>query len=722
MSADAILSPGETCWVLERADRLAWLVDGEAYFSAFAEVLDSARQQVLILGWDVHSGFDPGSRTGSGPSGPGDGDAGDRTLRSRLTSLARRRRDLHIHILTWDFAMIYALEREPLPSFQLGWRTHRRVRFELDDTHPVGASHHQKVVVVDDALAFVGGFDLTMRRWDRPEHGLEDERRRDPAGKAYGPFHDVQALVSGPAAARLGELARRRWQEATGETLPSPGAGTRGGGPETDAWPGGLDADHRDVSVGVARTLPELRRRAACREVEALHLEAIRSAQRVIYLENQYFTSHAIGEALAARLDEPDGPEVIFVGPRHQLGWLERSVMGQLRARLLQRLRQADRHGRFLAVYPELPGGDAEHVLNVHSKVMAVDDRFVTMGSANLSNRSMGFDSECNIALEQTEGQEPVTGLRDRLLAEHLDCSPDDVRRAVAGAGGSLRKAIQGLQGGERTLARLPAEDPEAWDVPDPALSAADPERPMAASDLLESLLGERLVNGGRSWMRWLAAAGAVAGLAALWLWGPLAGIEEPEALVAAWQSVRGERLFPAWIVVTYVIGTVLLVPLNLLVLATGAVLGPLAASATAMAGALAGAAVSFGAGRILGRRRVRRLLGRRARKVERRLSRHGTWMVAALRLLPVAPYGLVNAVAGASGLPWRPFMLGSLIGLTPGIVAVTLLGDRLRALITRPGPGTVVTLLVILALTLVGLWLARRRLRRLLGGEGEPS
>ena len=104
-----------------------------------------------------------------------------------------------------------------MPLYALNWKTHSRVRFYMDDKHPVGASQHQKIVVVDDAVAFSGGLDLSKWRWDTPEHRIDDQRSVDPDGKPYPPFHDVQMVVDGAAAAALGQLARERWQRATGE-------------------------------------------------------------------------------------------------------------------------------------------------------------------------------------------------------------------------------------------------------------------------------------------------------------------------------------------------------------------------------------------------------------------------------------------------------------------------------------------------------------------------
>jgi phosphatidylserine/phosphatidylglycerophosphate/cardiolipin synthase-like enzyme len=133
------------------------------------------------------------------------------------------------------------------------------------------------------------------------------------------------------------------------------------------------------------------------REVEALYLDTIASAQRFIYIENQYLSSFSVGKAFAASLEKKDGPEIVIVLPVSS-GWLEETTMGVFRARLLAHLRKADAHGRLRIYYPDVAELDGKG-LNVHSKVMIADGTFVRVGSSNLSNRSMGVDTECDIAL-----------------------------------------------------------------------------------------------------------------------------------------------------------------------------------------------------------------------------------------------------------------------------------------------------------------------------------
>jgi phospholipase D1/2 len=210
-SAKRILVPGQTRWRLERASRAAFLVDGERYFDMLAAALERARYRAILLGWDFHSRVAL-RRNGTPRTLPGE-------LAALLDALARRRRGLRIFVLEWDFAMLYWTEREALRAHRFRARTHRRVRFRFDAECPIGASHHQKLVVVDDALAFAGGLDVTSSRWDTREHAAEEPRRVDPDGQPYAPFHDVQMAVDGAAAKSLGELARERWRRATGQRL-----------------------------------------------------------------------------------------------------------------------------------------------------------------------------------------------------------------------------------------------------------------------------------------------------------------------------------------------------------------------------------------------------------------------------------------------------------------------------------------------------------------------
>ena len=257
----SIFRPGANCWRTARAQRLAVLVDGEEYFNAFAAAAERAERSILILAWDFNSRM----ALRVSPQGQ------SLLLGEFLNSLARRRPRLEVRVLIWDYPMIFGTDREFPPIYGLGWKPHRRVKVRYDNTHPVAACHHQKIAVIDDRVAFCGGIDLTVKRWDTREHRPADPRRTE-AGQAYPPFHDVMMMVDGEAALALGALARERWQLATGRTLPPAAA-------RKDPWPSDLTPLLNDVQIGISRSEPPRADREAVCEIESLYLDMIARAR-----------------------------------------------------------------------------------------------------------------------------------------------------------------------------------------------------------------------------------------------------------------------------------------------------------------------------------------------------------------------------------------------------------------------------------------------------------
>ena len=463
--APEILRSGSNCWRIDRAERFLCVQDAADYFRLVRHAFLHARQTIFILGWDIQSTLDlvPGGASDDGPT----------RLDELLKWVIRRRPQLACHVLTWDYAALYALERDPLARWRLGWQMPKQVRFRFDDRHPIGGSHHQKIIVVDDVLAFCGGVDLTGHRWDTTAHRVEEPARVNAAGTPYEPYHEVQAMVCGPVAASLGTLARRRWQ-ALGESMPPAAPLSLGG-----LWPDAVEPDLTGIDVAIARTFPPSESEPGVRECERLFVDSIAAARQSIYIESQYFTNDALGRALAARLQEPEGPEILVVIPKDCHGWVEQQTMGALRDEVLRLLIANDRWRRLRVVYPAASCARGVPTF-VHSKVMIVDDRFVRIGSANFSRRSMGVDSECDLAIDA--GSDPahcagVRRIRDRLIGEHLGVSADAVRDEV-GRVGSLRVLVDAHAYADRTLCRVdlgaPAEPPS-----EVLKAAADPDEPL---------------------------------------------------------------------------------------------------------------------------------------------------------------------------------------------------------------------------------------------------
>lgn len=705
MTNAEILQPGQNCWRVAHADRAALLVDGEAYFSVLRRAARNAKHSIFIIGWDVDS------RTPFPPNGEDDGLP--RALGKFLDALVEHNPQLHVYVLDWDFAMLYVLDREILPIYNLGWRTHKRLHFHLDDRHPTGGSHHQKIVVLDDALAFVGGLDLTKGRWDTSRHTPGEPHRRTPDGKTYAPFHDAQLMVEGEAAAVLGKLARRRWQRATDSEPQATSVPA-----EACLWPTIVEPEFKDIGIAIARTEPEYQGGEPVREVLQLYLDGIRAAERSVYIENQYFTSPIVGQAIAERLSEADGPEVVIVTRRTGGSWLERNTMEVLRARLIRRLAPKDEHRRLRVYYPE-QAGLGEDCIHLHSKLMIVDDRLLRVGSSNLNNRSMGIDTECDLAIEAQapEVAKSIASIRNRLLAEHLGVEPQKVAQALEHHG-SLIKAIETLQGNDRTLKVLEAKlDPEIDQlVPDGEL--IDPERPVDPQRLVEEMVPEEeLPQAGRHILGIALALLAVAILAVAWRWGPLHQWLDMDTLHALAGEIERSAWTPVWILGIYVAASLAAVPITLVIVATAFVFVPWVTFVYALSGSLLGGGLTFAIGHVLGRRAVRQIAGKRLNALSRRMGEGGVFAVMVLRMLPVAPFTVVNLVAGASHLRIRDFLIGSALGMTPGIIAAAAFSDSLAATLKAPSLGTFALLAAVMAAIGMGAlgirWWLRRHSRK---------
>jgi phospholipase D1/2 len=349
----------------------------------------------------------------------------------------------------------------------------------------------------------------------------------------------------------------------------------------------------------------------------------------------------------------------------------------------------------------------------VHAKLAIVDDRLLRIGSANLANRSMGLDSECDLGIEARDDDTAaaIADVRNDLLAEHLGTTPERVAEELR-TRGSLVAAVDALRGGPRTLDPIEASV-EAWVeelVPDGAIF--DPERPVPPDQLLAQLLPdatgpERL----RRALPWLFGVVAVAALAAAWRWTPLSEWTAPERLAALAAPLRTHAGGPWLAAGAIALAGSALVPITAMTVGAALVFGPLVGFAVALAGALASAALGFGVGRLLWGDAVRRLTGRRLARIRASLARDGVLTVAAVRLIPVAPFTIVNIAAGASSIGFRDYVLGTALAMAPGTLVLAVVTDRARRLLDEPGFGAALVVVGIVAGAAIALRIARRRL-----------
>lgn len=464
---DPSVEPG--VWRYARATRASVIVDAADYFALIQEAMLNSRRRILLIGWDFDTRIhlERGRRWWQRPW--------KRGYPSRLGSfiawLARHRKQLNIRILKWSIGAVSTVGRASMWWDLTRWIRHRRITFKFDTAHPVGCTHHQKIAILDQSVAVCGGIDITDQRWDTREHKEEDERRRTPRGKPYRPWHDAAMMMEGEVALALADLGEDRWVRAGGAPLPevesSPGS----------PWPEALEAQFENVEIGIARTRAAYRDWEGVDEIERLYLRQIAGAKRFIYAESQYFASRAIAEAIIDRLQEKDPPEIVIVHPCNADGWLEQQAMDHARAELVRAIEEADEKGRF-SIWSPFSG---KTPIYVHAKIMIVDDRILRIGSANLNNRSMGLDSECDVFIDSdragnSHAADAIASLRRSLLGEHCGLDEREVGQLLSRYGsmaglidhsqGDRERSLRryhppGLNGVQQTLAESALLDPE---------------------------------------------------------------------------------------------------------------------------------------------------------------------------------------------------------------------------------------------------------------------
>ncbi len=733
--------------------RVTFLIDGEDYFYAVREAIKLAERSVLILGWDIDSRMrllrgeeHKSSRETQRKKGKEKkkkrkeerkrehkngwknienievaDDGLPIQLYPFLREIARIKPNLEVHVLIWDFSMIYAMEREWLPLFKLDWRKDKRLHFHMDDAHPMGASQHQKVVVVDDSIAFAGGMDLTKRRWDSSKHIAWDKRRTDPDGEPYGPFHDTQMMVSGETARALGDLARWRWKRATGKVI-LPKSEVR-----NDLWPETVRVDLENVKVRISLTLPAYKDDQELREVESLFVDSILSAKKYIYIENQYLSSKKIGDALKKRITEEDAPEILVIMPRKASGWIEQTTMDVVRARLLRELFDVDKNKKLSVYYPVTSETEPEKIeeethkeadeksdkendkenegeiesqeVYVHSKLMIIDDHFVRIGSANMSNRSMGLDSECDLSVELLLGDDSISkqniedssrnavpALRDKLLCEHLKISRDVLSEKIDSLG-SVGKAVKSLAP-SGNLRELDWEVSAELERQVPETAIIDPEQPIKPEKLIELFVPPETekITHKRAW-QFLLLLLALAGLSIAWRWSPLreiANVDELTKWLKTFASLPGSE---ALVLLFFSVGAVIGIPVTVLIGATAVAYHPLPAFGLSFVATITAATAAFALGSFLGRATIRRLSGSHLNKLSRKLANRGILTVATFRVIPVAPFSIFNVVAGASHVRFSDYFWGTVLGMTPGLLAMSFFIGSLLDAIREPTP-----------------------------------
>ncbi len=396
-------------------NRVAVHVDGASALPAIVTAVRGARSFVHVAGWTV----DPDFAIERIPAVV--------TLRELLAEAATR---VDVRVLAWAGPPVPVMHPTRAEAKQLMTRLTRgtRIRGALDKRNRPMHCHHEKLVIIDGILAFVGGIDLTDMSGDRFDGPPHDKVTQ------IG-WHDVAASLSGPAVADVAAHFAMRWTATTGESLPRPI----------------VPAEAGSSRVQVIRTVPDKTYTALPKgdfSILEAYVGAIRRAQRLIYLENQFLWSAEIVALLEEKLLRPPTKEfrlVLLLPQRPNNG--NDDTRGQLSV-----LKAADRHNRLLFGTVGTAGRERPGVY-VHAKVGIVDDEWLTVGSANLNEHSLFNDTEVNLV---TDDAALARSVRERLWSEHLalDCTGRDPLDVIET---DWRRVLAASAPHQQPLRRLPA-------------------------------------------------------------------------------------------------------------------------------------------------------------------------------------------------------------------------------------------------------------------------
>jgi phosphatidylserine/phosphatidylglycerophosphate/cardiolipin synthase-like enzyme len=364
------------------------LVDGQRAIGEIHVALQQARSHVHLAGWHITPSFGL-ARDGSSPT----------TLRELLAELAER---IDVRVLVWAGppAPVFEPKRSDVKQMREELTEGTRIRCVLDARERTMHCHHEKLVIVDDEIAFVGGIDLTALAGDRYDSNAHPHK-----ADAIG-WHDASSRLRGPIVRDVAAHFALRWEAVTGQALELP---------ETIAPAG-------DTTVQFVRTVPEgaydVLPRGEFSILES-YVRALRSAKHLIYLENQFLWSPEIVHILEGKLRNPpsDDFRVIVLLPHKANNGQDdtRGMLGRLVA-------ADDGRDRFLAATIVSRTGERSGPLYVHAKIGIVDDAWLAIGSANLNEHSLFNDSEVDVV---TCDPALARATRLTLWEEHLERPAD---------------------------------------------------------------------------------------------------------------------------------------------------------------------------------------------------------------------------------------------------------------------------------------------------------
>lgn len=704
-----IFQPGQNCWVKSTADFSTPLIDCANYYKALHSAIVRASHSIFIVGWDIDSrirllrGED--EKQSEAPS----------VISDLLEWKAKQNPDISIYLLRWDSSLAFFSQREMWAKEVWDENTPDNVQAELDDSIPLGGSQHQKVVVIDDEVVFSGGMDVSTNRWDTREHPVLSSERQGPDGE-YGPLHDVQMVSSGPVVEDFAKLARWRWQRvantspvdireksvnSNNDELPS-------------TWPDEFPPMFRNVECALARTIPFMNDVKPAQEVRHMLLDLISEAESFIYIENQFTARIEIAEALNKQLKLKPDLSVIIVSSFEPKGKFECEAFWATRREFKAVVEEGIDSQRVKLTYSSIQDMQGRTAYKrIHSKVMTIDDKYLVIGSSNLSNRSMTLDTEIDTILfgNSEDNKAMVAHVRDDLLAEHTGRALEDVAELLAKSAesGAEQSPVEALMHGQLAhgyvLTEVRDEIFTETSTDNMYRALSDPEEPLISLPTLGGgVMPAR--NPRRRSIMILIALVFVSIFAGLLFWASQS-IEwlSSESISAFLEKSRGTYFALPTVLLVYVIGGLLFFPVTVLSLAVAAIFGPIWGPIYGIMGALLSSAILFAIGKVAGNAGLRKMGGPKVATIDEKLKRSGIVGVAAIRMLPVAPFSLVNLVAGISSVGIVQFLVGTFLGMFPPMIAKGLVGDSIAQIWQNPSVATISYLAIGIVLWGLLIW-----------------
>lgn len=639
----------------------------KSYFKDLKETLLSAQKSVFICGWSFNM------KTVLDDDGT--------TMEDVLFSLPE---SVHVKILIWDYIIFYVADRDPFTELNLALKNKKNIEFSRFDFHPIMSSMHAKAVTVDEEILYMGGIDLDLARRDGERNLPDDETRREADGKKYTPFRDYAFKFRGDCASFMSDYLGRMWSSQKGQESKL----------EVEKDP------KKEDKVFFTRTVPKFKNNPKDFSSFEMHKWLIETARDYIYIENQYLTSERIVDLLIEKLKEPNGPEVIIVVSYGKMPVIEKISMGALLTDCAKRLLENDPYKR-LKIYTLKNGeGDAVEYVKIHSKLIITDDKYIKIGSSNINNRSMEFDYELDVAVRTNKVPEYKWRIFSTLLLPEGELKPRESlieafeeARLKHGRVVEVKEILQEVSSFAEYKDYLPLD-----------------KREMTFFERIGQMLitKKELLN-----INFKMIGGTL--LLLLIITGALF-VEPKEAKhvfdrFVSYMGVESEYALMGLFYVSYLILGAFFFPLNAYIFMCGAYFATSEAFILAVAGAISSAIISYGMGAWFKGDPHKKARFEKIDQLKKLLRKNSLKTLVFLRMVPIAPFPLVNVICGKYQVHFGKYVLGTLMGIAPGCFVLIFMEKKIIEAFRAPSFANIAIILGIAGLGALAVNLLKKRM-----------